>query len=529
VDRERGPIRHGEQRHHGDASLHVPEQLLSTKSVDGRSDVWSLAIILYEMLTDGPPFHGATSAALQVAILHGTYRKPSEDRPDIPAGLEQLLRETLVKDPASRLPSVEAFAARLAPFGTAVARRSYDEIRHPAPRPLASSDAAAKASPASAERVNRRSGGPLPATDASMVGGSAMDGRVSGTPGKVKPRRVPWRPIAALGVAAAVGLAVTAWRVRHEPAPASADTTGTTEAGGPGTVATQPTTDNVAAYASGATAECEAACAANHPGSCVKLAESLEKGVGAPKNLGRAMTLYTQGCDQGSAVSCTDLGTMHYQGEGVEKNAELGVKFLSRGCEAGDAKGCLAVSTAYRDGVGLGKNPDRAFTFADRACTMGSPEGCVRVALAMITGAGVTKDVKGGLAKLDTLCASRGMLACETLARLYTSGAGADVQADPLLRQQYAKKACALGSKTSCDVDKLVGKVDSAGNTAARGNALFQSKCDAGDAMACGLLGENLLAGIGIGVDRERGITLLKKACEGGVDRACKKIAEGMQ
>jgi eukaryotic-like serine/threonine-protein kinase len=561
-----------------------PEQLLSTKSVDRRSDVWSLGVILYEMLTDGPPFHGATSGALQVAILQGTYRKPSEDRPDIPPGLEQLLLETLVKDPASRLPSVEAFAARLAPFGTAVARRSYDEIRQPAPRPLVSSDAAAKALPASAERVNRRSGGLIPATDASMVGGSAMDGRVSGTPGKVKPRRVPWRPIAALGVAAAVGLAVTASRLRHQPAPASAgspvvasvnsaptegtsvpapaangeeapgtsnptiaiasattaeapptgdtrpssraDKASTTGAGAPGTVAAQPAAGNVAACASGATRECEAACAANRPGSCVKLAESLEKGVGAPKNLGRAMTLYTQGCDQGSAASCTDLGTMHYQGEGVEKNAELGVKFLSRGCEAGDAKGCLAVSTAYRDGVGLGKNSDRAFTFADRACTMGSPEGCVRVALAMITGAGVTKDVKGGLAKLDAMCASRGVFACETLAQLYTSGAGSDVQADPLLRQQYAKKACAAGSKTSCDVDKLVGRVDSAVNTAARGNALFQSKCDGGEALACGLLGENLLAGIGIGVDRERGIALLKKACDGGVDRACKKLAE---
>jgi hypothetical protein len=242
----------------------------------------------------------------------------------------------------------------------------------------------------------------------------------------------------------------------------------------------------------------------------VKLAESLEKGVGAPKNLGRAMTLYTQGCDQGSAVSCTDLGTMHYQGEGAEKNPELGVKFLSRGCEAGDAKGCLALSTAYRDGVGLGKNPNRAFTFADRACTMGSPEGCVRVALAMIAGAGVTKDVKGGLGKLDMLCASRGVFACENLAQLYTSGAGSDVQADPLLRQQYAKKACAAGSKTYCEVDKLLGTLDSSGSTAARGNALFQSKCDAGDALACGLLGEDLLGGIGIGADRERGITLLK-------------------
>jgi TPR repeat protein len=47
--------------------------------------------------------------------------------------------------------------------------------------------------------------------------------------------------------------------------------------------------------------------------------------------------------------------------------------------------------------------------------------------------------------------------------------------------------------------------------------------------MACGLLGENLLAGIGISADRERGITLLKKACDGGVDRACKKLSEAMQ
>jgi TPR repeat protein len=261
----------------------------------------------------------------------------------------------------------------------------------------------------------------------------------------------------------------------------------------------------------------------------MKLAESLERGVGAPKNLGRAMTLYTQSCDQGSAVSCTDLGTMHYQGEGVEKNAELGVKFLSRGCEAGDAKGCLDVSTAYRDGVGLGKNPDRGFTFADRACTMGSPEACVRVALAMIAGAGVSKDVKGGLAKLDTLCASRGVFACENLAQLYTSGAGSDVQPDPVLRQQYAKKACAAGSKTYCDVDKLLGTLDSSGNNAARVNAQFQSKCDAGNALACELLGEDLLGGIGIGADREKGITLLKKACDGGVDRACKKLSEAMQ
>jgi serine/threonine-protein kinase len=531
-----------------------PEQLLSTKSVDARSDVWSLGVILYQMLTDGPPFHGATSAALQLAILHGTYEKPSEVRSDLPSLLDQLVLETLAKDPASRLPSVEAFAARLAPFGTAVAQRSYDRIQRLASPPPASPDAAgAKTSPAS-----------IAATDAPMVGSATTDEGVSDASGKVEPRPARWLPLAALGVAVALGAAAVAAvvpRLHHPPAPASADTpviasvnsASTEGASGPAATATTavasatpaeapPAGDTrpssradtasttgagaTLACASGATRECEAACSANRPGSCVKLAESLEKGVGAPQDFGRAISLYTQGCDQGSAVSCTGLGTMHYQGEGVGKNPELGVKFLSRGCEGGDAKGCLAVSAAYRDGVGIGKNADRAFSLADRACTMGSREGCIRVVLAKISGAGVAKDVKGGLDQLDTMCTKREVLACETLAQLYALGAGSDVQADPLLRQQYARKACALGSKRNCGVDHLLGAVDSARSMDARGNAQFQSKCDAGDLLGCELLGEDLVRGIGIGVDRERGIALLKKACDGGVDRACKKLAE---
>jgi TPR repeat protein len=45
----------------------------------------------------------------------------------------------------------------------------------------------------------------------------------------------------------------------------------------------------------------------------------------------------------------------------------------------------------------------------------------------------------------------------------------------------------------------------------------------AGDLVACGMLGEDLPGGTGTSVDRAKGIALLKKACEGGFDRACKK------
>jgi hypothetical protein len=320
---------------------------------------------------------------------------------------------------------------------------------------------------------------------------------------------------------------------------------------------------SVTACASGATAECEAACAAKLPRSCHALAEALEKGVGAPKDVARAaslyrtacdggspaacnslgalyalgdgvtkdeakaVALYTRGCDQGSATACVNLGAMHFEGNGVPKNESLGARFFLRGCEAGEPMGCFNVSVAYGEGRGVPNDPAQSFTFADRACTMGAAAGCVRTARATITGEGVAKDVKAGLAQLDTLCTRHESVGCESLAKLYMTGAGSDVPPDPLRVREYAKKACDLGSQRYCAADQLLSKVDSTDSTAAQANTQFQGKCDAGNLGACGSLGENLLTGNGTSVDRAKGTALLKKACAGGFDRACKKLGEG--
>ena len=114
---------------------------------------------------------------------------------------------------------------------------------------------------------------------------------------------------------------------------------------------------------------------------------------------------------------------------------------------------------------------------------------------------------------------------CTSLAALYAKGNGAEVPADPLRVREYAKKACDLGAKQSCDIDRLLGTIDKGDTTAAQANALFQTQCDAGSFVACGMLGENLLAGIGANADRAKGLALLEKACKGGFDRACKRVA----
>ncbi|MGE5273584.1 MAG: protein kinase domain-containing protein, partial [Verrucomicrobiota bacterium] len=80
----------------------APEQI-EGNDVDGRADQYSLACLLHECLTGGPPFPRASAPAVLFAHL--------EEEPPAPAGLEHVLPRALAKDPADRYPSCSAFVA----------------------------------------------------------------------------------------------------------------------------------------------------------------------------------------------------------------------------------------------------------------------------------------------------------------------------------------------------------------------------------------------------------------------------------
>jgi len=279
--------------------------------------------------------------------------------------------------------------------------------------------------------------------------------------------------------------------------------------------------------ASGATPECQAACDGGSAEACNSLAVLYATGNGVSKNLSKAVSLYASACDASLAIACVNLGTMHFEGNGVPKNDSLGARFFLQGCEGGAAAGCQYVSIAYAEGRGVPKDPAQALVYAQRACKGGSQAGCVRAELARIKGEGVAKDVQGGLAQLDGMCARKQAMACENLASLYDGKTVAEVAADPVRVRDYLKKACDAGSNQACHVRSVVAKGDKVDSEMGQGNALFEDKCAAGSAVACGLLGENLMKGTAIARDPVRGAALLKKACEQGVGRACKDLAEG--
>ncbi len=90
-----------------------PEQAAGERDVDGRSDVYALACVLFEMLAGQPPFTGATAEV--VVRQHLTVDAPpvTQHRPAVPAVVATALQRALAKNPADRFPSVSEFAAVL--------------------------------------------------------------------------------------------------------------------------------------------------------------------------------------------------------------------------------------------------------------------------------------------------------------------------------------------------------------------------------------------------------------------------------
>lgn len=114
----------GSGRIMGTPAYLAPEQILGEPH-SAKSDLFSLGIVLYQMLAGVPPFDGSSVAAVCAQILSTNPPLPSKRNPALPPGLDHIVMRCLAKDPADRYPTAEALAASLFPL----ARRTPESLQ----------------------------------------------------------------------------------------------------------------------------------------------------------------------------------------------------------------------------------------------------------------------------------------------------------------------------------------------------------------------------------------------------------------
>ena len=96
----------------GTAHYMSPEQARGQK-VDARSDIWSLGVVLYEMVAGSPPFRGETPSDCIASILTTEPPPLSSILPDVPLKLESILQKALRKNSDERYQTIKEMLAEL--------------------------------------------------------------------------------------------------------------------------------------------------------------------------------------------------------------------------------------------------------------------------------------------------------------------------------------------------------------------------------------------------------------------------------
>jgi tRNA A-37 threonylcarbamoyl transferase component Bud32 len=100
----------------GSPSFMAPEQIVSSKRVDERADIYSIGAILYFLLTGRAPYEAEQLPALCLKVMTEDPVPPSAHRPDLPPEVDDIVMTCMAREPTDRFPNAAELAHALLPF-----------------------------------------------------------------------------------------------------------------------------------------------------------------------------------------------------------------------------------------------------------------------------------------------------------------------------------------------------------------------------------------------------------------------------
>src|SRR3989339_2105157 len=138
----------------GTAGYMSPEQVQGQET-DHRSDIFSLGVLLYEMLTSQPPFKGMHETAIAYEIINVESPPPSSIKPEIPPDLDVIVLECLEKDPKERAQAAKQIAIDLKRYRRESSKQHVSRIMPARPLSAPNTGAPSASAPVSPVSVRR--------------------------------------------------------------------------------------------------------------------------------------------------------------------------------------------------------------------------------------------------------------------------------------------------------------------------------------------------------------------------------------
>jgi serine/threonine protein kinase len=120
----------------------APEQMRAERTIDARTDIWSIGVVLYELLGGELPFTGDTVTAVVIKVVNEPAKALSSLRPGLDENLATIVMRCLEKRPDDRWPNVAQLASALEPFSRSAKQgglvrpwRSFEDTQDSAVRP----------------------------------------------------------------------------------------------------------------------------------------------------------------------------------------------------------------------------------------------------------------------------------------------------------------------------------------------------------------------------------------------------------